>query len=304
MTQSPPSPPDAEQLLQEAQALYDNRDYGRAAATFEQAAAAATQPTKARQALTRAASVYWYNLNDRSATLRALVRLGASQVDSPAVKALLERVVESLLEELRLLVRRGDLKEGYRRIAELRPLIAPDRPHADEIVSIYLAELCGQNYAAVDLRLSNLTRKITQLAAGSTAGEKPAEKLDRVATGLTAYALEEEQKLLTLLLSDLRARELEVLDRGSADAFADHIERSRDDVLVRELLDRIHVLALERMHYRTRLRLEVKDQLVRWLPRSLAAHVVDDVYLRVVDLEAQVASLQDTFLARAYPKPA
>ena len=67
------------------------------------------------------------------------------------------------------------------------------------------------------------------------------------------------------------------------------------------LLDRMRRLALERMHYRVKLKSETKDAIASLLPDFLSTKLVDPTFSLIRTLEVEVDALARQFVDRAYP---
>ncbi|MBI4859948.1 MAG: hypothetical protein HY815_06750 [Candidatus Riflebacteria bacterium] len=300
----------AADLCADGQAEHDRGGFESAARLLELAglwAVRAGNQALAQKSYGRSAATYWYNLTDQEGALRALSGLGAGALGQAAVKAIFDRVTASLVEDLRALVRRGHRREAFAHLARVFHLLVPGHSRTEEVVALYLQELASQYMAACDDRIASVSRRMNQasleLARRSAAKpERPSDKADEVAGSLSVYAFTEEKEMCAKLRQSIRELELSVLSSRDPERFVALQDRARQDKSLAELLDRMHLLALEKMHYRTRYRVEVKDALASLLPRSVSKYVVDDVYQRIRELEGEVRSLEARFLEGAYPK--
>jgi len=298
-----------EDRLAEAQRQYDGGAFARAASLFEEAAQQADGArlmSLASKARSRAAAIFWYSLVDRAAALRVIAAMGPSHWATPAVKAILDRVTESLAEELRILIRRGDREEAFVRLQAAYRTLSEGMTRRQDLACLFLSELSSQHMLTLDSRMAGLARRIEEISADLSrtpgSGQNgPVDRADEVAAGLQLCALREEQSTLESLREQMSERELSILNGCSPEEYYAHQRRSREDMGLATLLDKVHRLALERMHYRTRWVWEPKDRLTAVLPRFLSARLTDEVFLVARTLEEEIARKRDEFLRTAYP---
>jgi hypothetical protein len=309
----------AARRLAEGQDRYDRNEPAAAAEALEQAARAARaagNPALERKAFSRAAAAHWYGSGDGPAALRVLADLAraggaAAVLEAPPVRAILDRVVESLLEDLKSLIRRGDRREAFARMSAVRPLLPGDHPLTQDVLDVYLGQLASHHLGAVDERIGQVMRRLDSVSAGlvrrsmggaadGSAGAVRDDPADTVADSLALFSLGEEREMLHALREALRARELDILARADADLYLAILEASRTDESVPRLLDSIHLVALERMHYRVKLKLPAKDALASLLPDSLSRYVVDETYQRMKRMELDVKARTQALLLKVY----
>ena len=300
---------DAEEQINEADQAYHAGDFARAAQLFEQAgdrARARGLTGLARKALNQAAAVYWHNQRDLPGTLRVLAALGPAFAESPALKAIHEKVSAALVDDLRGLVRRGDRREAFARLAAAYPLLPAGQPQTEHLLDLYIRELASHHIAGVDDRLIAITRQSTQaeqeLASPEGSHTRGTDPADAVAANLKLGALREQHDRLAALRHKMYASEIAVLKAADPKMYADLQESSRESGALGVLIDRVHRLALERMHYRVKVKSETKDALASLLPAFLANKLVDDTFQLIRQLEFEVEELTQQFLERAYPK--
>ena len=301
---------DVQERIASADQAYSQADYPRAAQAFEDAGLRARNgglTALMRKALGQAAAVYWHNLHDFTGTLRVFAALGPAVHESPALKAIHGQACALLADDLRALVRRGDRKDAYVKLAAAFPLLTPGQPLTEELTDLYLRELASHHIGALDARLIAITRQASEARlemasdGSSTLRTDPA---DAVAARLKIFALEEERERLAALRRALAARELAVLTANDPKLYLELLESSRESGALGVLLDRVRRLSLERMHYRVKLKSETKDALASLLPEFLATRLVDRTFTLIRSLELEVEALTEQFLDRAYPRPA
>jgi hypothetical protein len=297
-------------LMEEGDLQYSAGSFDQAAASFEEAghlAQIGKVVALSQKAFGRAAGIYWYNRMDPNGALRALAGLGGLAAQHAPARLILGRVTESLVEDLRMLVRRGERRDAFRRLREVYPLLPAGEARTEELTRLYLSELCSHYLSALDERVASLDRRMDgqslNIARRSAPGAAyPVERMDEVACSLTLYALNDEKERVVQIRERARAAELEVLKVWSPAEYILLQEKAAKDKTLVQLLDRIHMLSLERMHYRTKLRLETKDALASLLPTFLANLFTDDVYTRIQSLEMETALHESRFWAEAYQK--
>lgn len=299
---------EAEEQIRAADEAYQRGDFARAAAIFEEAGNRAQSrgvAGLARKALGQAAAVYWHRQHDANGTLRTLAAIGPTLFENPALRGIHEKAMAALGDDLRALVRRGDRREAFARLAAAFPLLAPGHPLAEEITDLYLREVASHHITALDNRLIAITRQASQARqelGSDTASTPRTDPADAVAARLRLLALEDEHERLAGLRREMVSRELAVLRAANPEVHAALLASSRESGSLGVLLDRIRRLALERMHYQVKLKSETKDALASLLPEFLSSRLVDRTFALTRKLEAEVGELMAQFLEHAYPK--
>ena len=118
---------------------------------------------------------------------------------------------------------------------------------------------------------------------------------------LRIYALSEEKEMISAFRSQVIQRELRILDDYDTGDYIAFLEGSRGRAGLDKIIDQTHVLALEKMHYRTTFHLEAKDWVASYLPHSLSRYLSHPVYQRIQELAIQLDISWTRFLAESYP---
>jgi hypothetical protein len=298
-------------LMEEGDQQYSAGAFEQAAQSFEEAghlAQMGTSTALSHKAFGRAAGIYWYNRMDPNGALRALAGLGPQASQNAAARLILGRITESLVEDLRMLIRRGERREAFRRLRDVFPLLPGGEARTDDLQRLYLSELCSHYLSTLDERVAALDRRMDgqslNIARRSAPGAAyPVERMDEVACSLTLYALNDEKERVVQIRERARTAELQVLREWTPAEYIQLQDKAAKDRSLTALLDRAHLLSLERMHYRTKLRLETKDALASFLPKFLAHALTDEVYARIQSLQIELALLEARFWSQAYVKP-
>jgi hypothetical protein len=291
--------------LEKSQQLYDAGQFAEAIQELEGLARDVQAGPDRQAALSRIAAISWYRLKDSARALEAISRLDPARLERSEIRIILEQLTDKINEDLRSLVRRGDRREAFR---QLRSLLShlPAGIKREELVELYTREL-GSHYlvkvedklSAVNRHLNLVSSQLAKLSAGADPRSADAP-IEEVECRLRTFQLSEERERLLLFRAELSKRELRIMTTFDLDRYVAFVEGSKSDRRVDELLETVHRLCLEKMRYKTTLRLESKDHLTGRLPGPLARYFTSEVYLQIQALETKVANAWSSFLADVY----
>lgn len=291
--------------IQRSQKLYDSGQYAEAIQELEGLARDVQAGPDRQSALSRIAAISWYRLKDSARALEAISRLDPAQHQRSEIRIILDQLTDKINEDLRSLVRRGDRREAFRQLRSLLTHL-PAGMKREELVELYTRELGSHYLVKVEDRLATVNRQLnlvaSQLAKLSAGAEprSPDAPIEQVECKLRTFQLSEERERVLLLRTELAARELRIMMTFDLDRYVAFVETSKNDRRTDELLETVHRLCLEKMRYKTMLRLEPKDHLAGMLPGPLSRWFTNDVYRSIQDLQARVDQRWAAFLADTY----